>query len=222
MNRVCWGIPLLCLLFLVSPWIDHWDLVISNFFYEPDSTAFSKDPLYSFLFKYGPYPALLVGVGSLFCYLSSFFVSRLKKWRITALYLGLTLGIGSGLIIHVLKDHWGRPRPRQIKEFGGDQTFRPYYSPDFSSNLKSFPSGHASMGFYFFSLALLGKQWDKPSLFWIGILFAILLGIAISIARIAVGGHFFSDTLVSAFIMWFVASLLGYFCFSLREKSGCK
>ena len=41
--------------------------------------------------------------------------------------------VGAWLIIDfALKDHWGRPRPRQVKEFGGMQEFRPYYGkPNF-------------------------------------------------------------------------------------------
>ena len=65
--------------------------------------------------------------------------------------------VGAGFIVHTaLKDHWGRPRPKQIIAFGGEQTFRPFYSPNFFHQpepSKSFPCGHCTMGFYFFAVA---------------------------------------------------------------------
>jgi lipid A 4'-phosphatase len=125
------------------------------------------------------------------------------------------------LIIHgVLKDHWGRPRPRQVIEFGGLQSFRSYYEPNIGHQpepSKSFACGHASLGYYFFALALLGIIYRLRWLFWLGMGLAWGLGILLSLARIAQGGHFLSDTLASALIMWLVAWGLAYFLFAKQE-----
>jgi len=101
-----------------------------------------------------------------------------------------------------------RPRPKQVIEFGGIQEFRPFYQPNFFHQpepSKSFTCGHCTMGFYFFALALVVRRLNYRKTFWITLMFAFALGIALSLARIGQGGHFFSDTLISALIMWLTA-----------------
>lgn len=125
--------------------------------------------------------------------------------------LVLSMVLGAGLIVHVaLKDHWGRPRPRKTIELGGTQPFRPYYEPNFQEKIpsKSFPCGHCSTGFYFFSLAILGLQRKSKGLFYLGMFLALSLGTILGVTRIAQGAHFFSDVLVSALIMWLVPLFL--------------
>ncbi|MBA2728223.1 MAG: phosphatase PAP2 family protein, partial [Parachlamydiaceae bacterium] len=139
----------------------------------------------------------------------SYIVSGWKKWRPYALLLILPMVLGAGIITHsLLKDHWGRPRPKQIENYGGDNAFRPFYQPNITLEVqpfKSFPCGHCSMGFYFFAVALLGRRLGSRLLFATGITLALSLGIALSITRIAQGGHFFSDTMATALIMWMTA-----------------
>lgn len=205
-----WLLPLLCLL-LITPWISQWDLQISNYFYMPGK-GFSQLPHFHWIFTYGPWPGLTLSIGSFALFLLSYGMTSLKRWRNPALLLTLTMAIGSGLIVHVLlKDHWGRPRPKQIEQFGGKQQFRPYYRPNFFEQkepAKSFPCGHCSTGFYFFALALIAKRSGNKRLFYSTLLLALLLGAGLSLARIAQGGHFLSDVLISGLIMWLTAYVL--------------
>jgi lipid A 4'-phosphatase len=47
-----------------------------------------------------------------------------------ALFLLVTLVVGPGLFVNVLtKEHWGRPRPIDIPEFGGDEPFVAWWDP---------------------------------------------------------------------------------------------
>src|SRR6201987_5422387 len=47
-----------------------------------------------------------------------------------ALFLIATLALGPGLLTNlVLKDHWGRPRPMDVPEFGGDYPFERWWEP---------------------------------------------------------------------------------------------
>src|SRR5215467_8396595 len=47
-----------------------------------------------------------------------------------ALMMVLTLALGPGLLANVmLKDHWGRPRPIDVTEFGGSFKFVPWWDP---------------------------------------------------------------------------------------------
>lgn len=199
---------LLAVLFLLffAPWSEEIDLQITRSFFSNGS--FSESPLYSFIYTYGVWPSWILLLGALIAWGID------KKWKRPFLYLFFTLLIGSGCIIHLaLKEHWGRPRPKQVVEFGGMQEFRPFYSPQFSSPpepSKSFSCGHCSVGFYFFSLFFIGRFFQSKTMEVLGLFFAVSLGFLLSLTRIAQGGHFFSDTLVSALIMWLTAYFLSF------------
>src|SRR5690242_18644105 len=58
-------------------------------------------------------------------------------------FLIATMALGPGLLVNVLlKDHWGRPRPIDVTQFGGNQNFVAWWDPrgDCPSNC-SFVSG---------------------------------------------------------------------------------
>jgi membrane-associated PAP2 superfamily phosphatase len=197
-----------------TPWSAWLDLKMSYAFYENGS--FVSHPFWNWLYLYGIWPAWsLIGLALIGLALS--FSNAYRSWRKPCIFLLLTFAVGTGLIIHaVLKDNWGRPRPRQVTEFGGKQSFRAYYQPNFGQQpepSKSFASGHTSVGFYFFALALLGMIYRSRFLYWLGIGVAWGLGSLLSMARIAQGGHFLSDTLASALIMWLTAWVFAYFLF---------
>jgi lipid A 4'-phosphatase len=124
-------------------------------------------------------------------------------------YLFLVLILGAGLIVNViLKDNFGRARPRDIEEFGGTKHFTPAFvvSRECSANC-SFSSGDAAGAFFSLALAMsLGRK--RPA-----ILAGLGLGALVSLSRIATGAHFFSDTVVSFFIMLIVTDVLYYYMF---------
>lgn len=123
------------------------------------------------------------------------------------LYLFLVLILGAGLIVNmVLKDNFGRARPREIAEFGGTRQFTPAFviSGECRTNC-SFSSGDAAGGF--FSMALAMALSRRRALFMLG----LASGILVSVSRIAAGAHFFSDTVVSFFVMLIVADVLYYY-----------
>lgn len=206
---------------LLTPWSAELDQRVTSFFYIDGQ--FTSHPIWSFLYHYGILPAWGVAILSLVIYVCSYLFSPLKRWRLATLFLLASLAIGPGLIVHaILKDHWGRPRPRQVIEYGGHQEFRAYYEPNFFHQpepSKSFPCGHCSMGFYFFTLALLGRHYRYRSLYYLGMGLALGLGTALSFIRIAQGGHFLFDTLLSALIMWLTTLTLYYFFFKSKQQS---
>ena len=122
-------------------------------------------------------------------------------------YLFLVLIVGAGLIVNVvLKDNFGRARPRDIAEFGGSQRYTPPFvvSGECHRNC-SFSSGEAAGGFFPLALALALSR--RRTLF----VSAVTFGAFVSFCRIASGAHFFSDTLVSFFVMLIVADVLYYY-----------
>lgn len=204
---------LLILLVLLTPWSGPLDLFVSHLFFTDGH--FASSSFFDFMFNYGFFPAwIVIGIALL----GLFF----KKWQKEALYLMLVLAIGSGLIIHAgLKDHWGRPRPKQVIEFGGSQPFRTYYQPNFVHQpepSKSFPCGHCSMGFYFFALALLAKRRGYRVLYMGTMTLAWVLGGLLSLVRIAQGGHFLTDAIFSALIMWWTALGLFHLIFEVPSE----
>lgn len=213
-----WLFPIL-LMAVITPFTPYLDLEISRHFYHygTPSEPFSQNQLLLLIYVYGLVPGqiviILATIGLLFSYISS----TRKHWRPYTLFIVLTLAIGSGLITHaLLKDNWGRPRPKQVIEFGGKQEFRPYYKPNFFNKAepsKSFPCGHCTMGFYFFTFIILGYRFQKKWLFYTGITLTAILSTLLGYARIAQGGHFFSDVLMAGLIMWLTALFLEWLIF---------
>jgi lipid A 4'-phosphatase len=153
----------------------------------------------------------------------AYVLNRLTGRRLWAIdgkrfgYLLLVLALGAGLVVNVmLKDGFGRARPKNILEFGGAAEFTPAYviSSNCSRNC-SFSSGDAAGAF--FSLALFtafGRRRAATSA-------AVGFGVLVSAARIASGSHFLSDTVVSFFVMLMFSDALYYRMYLFEpEKTG--
>jgi len=125
------------------------------------------------------------------------------------IYLFLLLALGPGLVAAVLKDNWGRVRPKHIEQFGGKKEFTPAFviSKQCGRNC-SFISGHASIGFYFMTIAFLFGRYRH-------IVFALTLpyGILVGLARIAHGKHFLSDVIFAFFFVYGLSMVLYYVLF---------
>ena len=180
-------------------WLTNFDIVFEEYFYSSDNGWFLKkaNP-WEFLYDYGNRPGLTLGVLSLLALVAGFFPNRILRYRKIAIFLVLVLVIGPGIITHsVFKENWGRPRPRQIVNFGGTKDFLPVWVKGTPGNGKSFPSGHAAIGYYvltpFFILRRVNKKGAVIFLL-IGVGYGSLMGIG----RMIQGAHFASDVLWSA------------------------
>ncbi len=154
-----------------------------------------------------------IALGALFL---SFLVSRARIWRRRALFIIVSMLIGPGLIVNIcLKDHWGRPRPEQVKEFGGRLDFKPLFVKGTGGQGHSFPSGHASIAFEFLVFYFIWRR-RRP---WVLAALAggLGLGLMMSVARMAAGAHFLSDVLWSGGITFIVSWVLYYFVFRIPE-----
>ncbi len=125
-------------------------------------------------------------------------------------FLLSTLIVGPGLVANTLfKDNWGRPRPRQIVEFGGEAPYTlPWVITDHCERNCSFISGEGASGIWTVAPALLSPMPERPFV----VLAAIGWGVVMGLVRIAMGGHFLSDVLIGAVIMliviWAIRRLL--------------
>jgi len=94
----------------------------------------------------------------------------------------------------VFKDHWGRPRPREIVQFGGKKQFLQPWQKGEDGKGRSFPSGHASAAFYMTAPYFIYRRSNKR-IARVWLLSGLVFGLFMSIARITQGGHFLSDNL---------------------------
>jgi lipid A 4'-phosphatase len=148
----------------------------------------------------------LTGVVVIGGFIASFRLSAVRRFRSLFVVVFLTMLIGPGVFVNaILKDNWGRPRPRDTVTFGGDQLYvAPYVvSP---GRGKSFPCGHCSVGFAMVSVGLWFGRGGKRGLSRGLMLGALLLGFYLGLARVAVGAHYFSDVLVSFLVVGLVAA----------------
>jgi len=136
------------------------------------------------------------------------------KFAVVSMLLGPIL-----LVNGILKTYWGRARPIEITEFGGEKTFTPvYYFSDQCPTNCSFTSGEGGaiaavaivIGFLAWPyLASRGRRVLGGALVAL-----VVLGAGL---RVAVGGHFLSDTLLSILFTALVAALVYRWFFPARD-----
>ncbi len=190
------------------------DFGLQRLFFSPDAKPgwfLQHRPPWRQLYLFGTWPALLVALAAMACLGIGFCHAHCRRWRPHALYLVLVMAIGPGLLVNALfKDHWGRPRPCQIEEYGGVWQYQTPIEKGPSGRGKSFPCGHSSMGYYFFAGWFLLRE-RRPKLAWFFFLFALAYGGMIGLARMAAGAHFASDVVWSGLMVWFVCWFLYHF-----------
>lgn len=133
-------------------------------------------------------------------------------------FLAAILAVGPGIVANViLKDNWGRARPRQVIDFGGTKQFTPALIPAQQCVRNcSFVSGEAASAYApFFAAALLLPQLRLTLLAG-----GALVGLAAGLIRMSQGGHFLSDVLFAGIFMALTASALHILFIGLwRERS---
>lgn len=124
--------------------------------------------------------------------------------------------IGGVVVNNTLKEFSGRARPSKVVEFGGSQEFSPAIlkSQACHNHNCSFSSGHSAFAFSMMVFALLFPAF-KNRIFGA----AALYGVLVSLARIAQGGHFLSDTLFSFFAALFGVQLFYYIFYPDKAPS---
>lgn len=91
------------------------------------------------------------------------------------------------------KQHWGRPRPVHVEEFGGTQMFKPWWdSSGACRGSCSFMSGETSAAAMLVGAATLAGSSVRPLAIGAAALFTLLIGLM----RVAFGGHWLSDVLL--------------------------
>jgi lipid A 4'-phosphatase len=187
------------------------DLALERHFYlaGPNWAGGDLTP-WHFLYRFGVIPSYLLSGSALVLLVAGYFWAKAYPFRKSALFLVLMMALGPGLLVNaVFKDHWGRPRPRQMQVFGGDRPFHEVWERGIDGAGRSFPSGHASAAFYliapYFVLRSRNRRRARLALL-AGAAYGVLMGIA----RMAQGGHFPSDVLWAGGMVYLVGLSLYY------------
>jgi lipid A 4'-phosphatase len=191
-------------------WTTRLDLVAGDLFREPCcSWPLADRQPWSFVYRYGVLAGVLLAAAAMVLLTLSYWYPRqLLEWRRPALFLVLVAAIGPGLIVNVaFKDHWGRPRPREVVELGGQERFLPVWVKGSDPQAKSFPCGHCSMGFYLSTPWLVLKRRRRRTALAF-LLAGLAWGAVLGAARMMGGGHFLSDVVWAGGMVWLVALAL--------------
>jgi membrane-associated PAP2 superfamily phosphatase len=203
-------------------WFSDLDLQAAGLFYHPENPDSlwpqSDFWLWSFFYQGVPVLAAILVLGSLFILIYSSLRGKLVQYKLAAGCVLLTILLGPGLLVNaIFKDHWCRPRPNQIIEFGGHMQHIPPLMIGESRKGESFPAGHPSVGFSLaiFWLLLRGR---KPRLAITMLVTALTAGALMGIGRMAAGGHFLSDVLWSGFFSVFAAYMVFYYILRVPQR----
>ncbi|MBL0378439.1 MAG: phosphatase PAP2 family protein [Desulfofustis sp. PB-SRB1] len=239
-------IPLLLAAAVTVPfYIWDIDLIAQSYFYQDGHWYLRNNKALKLLYDYGPIPGLAVAVIGLLIFIVGLFFTSMRRTRRVGLFLVLFMAVGSGLVVNALfKEYWGRPRPREVIEFGGAMHYIPPLKRgelilttettqmletregavawDYLRNIykikgeyNSFPAGHASVGFYLMFGFFI---WRGRGLRLVSLAVGIGYGMAMGLARTVQGAHFLSDVIWAGFIMYFTGLVL-YWVIGLQRTS---
>ena len=204
------------ILFTLLVWISDLDRTIATLLYTPGPSyattwqlwSGQTNPFWVGIYNLTPWPTVLLGISALAVLLLGLKRPRYSCVRRQALFVLLLLVLGPWLLVNVvLKDTLGKPRPSQLFEFNGTFPYAQFWEPGTGSDNGSFPSGHAAVAFsamapWFFlrgRRSRLGAGFLAAGIGW---------GLLVGCARMAQGGHFFSDVIWSGGIVYLLGLLL--------------
>jgi len=191
-------------------WWSSLDLTVSGWFYHSEGLSnswFLRDlGLWRFFFWVAPWFTIVLGLLGLATLAIGILKREKIRLRVYGMFLFLVVIIGPGLVINAgFKDHWDRPRPRDVQAFGGEELYVPPLMIGQSGN--SFPCGHCSVAFAWGAFYLLWRR-RHPTWAAAAIAASIIVGSLMGVARMTAGGHFLSDVLWSAVLTWSTLLLL--------------
>jgi lipid A 4'-phosphatase len=199
------------------------DITATRLFFRPESAdvwPIANEPLWSLLYRATPWITGSLAVAGVIIIVTGLVREDSKRLRLYGLFILFCVILGPGLIINVIfKDHWGRPRPRQIIEFNGKFDYVRPLVPSRNGG-KSFPCGDSSVGFLMSAGWWLWRR-SHPKRAVASLAAGLTFGTLLGIGRMVAGAHFLSDVVWSGLIVYGVAHALYYYILRVpaREDS---
>jgi lipid A 4'-phosphatase len=203
----------LVFVFLVSVLLPEFDIWVSGLFYDQATDQWAaRSPFltsYRHAFNY-------LSVGLAVTCLCIWFASVLRGPivpvpRAVWAFVPLLYFLGPGLLVNVLlKSHWGRARPADIIEFGGDKHFSSaFLVSDQCDRNCSFVSGEgAGATAFIISVLVVAAYISNRKIRQSVIGLALFCGMLAISLRLFTGRHFLSDTLGAVIFISLIAVLL--------------
>lgn len=189
-------------------------------YYHPelaDPWPVANHPLWSVFYRSAPWVTGSLAVAGSALIIAGMLREKWRRLRLYGLFILLCVILGPGLVINVaLKDHWGRPRPRQLVEFGGKLEYVQPLIPS-GSHGKSFPCGHCSVGYLYAAGWWLWRR-KHLALRAAGLATGLVLGTLLGFGRMAAGAHFLSDAVWSALLAYGIAHALYYYVLRIPAR----
>jgi len=203
---------------LVFGFFPELDIKVSRLFFDPTANAFplQKDRMLAYgrdsatwLLVLLIAPAVLAPVLRLITPQAKALISMRA-----AIFLLATLLLGPGLLVNaILKNHWDRPRPVAVTEFGGSERFVAWWDPRGQCRHNcSFVSGETSSAFWTLAPAVLAPAPWRLAAYGT----ALALGVGMGVVRMAMGAHFFTDVVFAGVFTFLVIYLLHGVIFRTR------
>ncbi len=182
----------------------HWPIGWSA----PVQLLYHGAPILTGIFAFGAIAVLLL----------SHHFAKYAHLRIYGWYVVLVLALGPGLLVNVImKDFFWRPRPHEVIGPGARSAYHAPLELGYDRASKSFPCGHASIGFSFFAFYFIWRR-HRPRLALGAIAFALLWGSLLGLGRILQGAHFLSDVIWAALAPFLVAHAVYYFVLDVPRR----
>ena len=171
------------------------DLIVSAPFCIDGKWPIGDKQPWHFLYQLDRWPAIFLALSGLIAAITGCIYRKRRTLIRPGIFLVLLLTLGPGLIVNtVFKDYWGRPRPREVVQFGGKKEFLHPWQKGVAHMGRSFPSGHSSAAFYLTApFFVFRRRNPRVAARWMA--GGLIFGVAMSVARITQGGHFLSDNL---------------------------
>jgi membrane-associated PAP2 superfamily phosphatase len=151
---------------------------------------------------------LFIALTALAAWALSFRIESLRRWRRAALFLCLSIALGSGAVA-LAKATTNRHCPWDMERYGGMVPYTKLFEgePPGCGRGVCFPAGHASAGFSLMPAYFIFYRTSRRRARAV-LAAGAAIGLVFGLSQVARGAHFLSHNLWTAAFCWFIGLVL--------------